>query len=133
MPRADLGATLLIANPTSHSGRGAQAVQVVRRFFAAYEAATTRFALRLTEAPGDGERFAAHAAGYDTVLALGGDGVIHEVVNGLMAIAPSERPRLGIIPFGSDHIEAGDTVILTARAGTVVNLEDAFDIAELKK
>ena len=103
MPRADLGATLLIANPTSHSGRGAQAVQVVRRFFAAYEAATTRFALRLTEAPGDGERFAAHAAGYDTVLALGGDGVIHEVVNGLMAIAPSERPRLGIIPFGSGN------------------------------
>ena len=43
------------------------------------------------------------------------------------------RDRKSIIPFGSDHIEAGDTVILTARAGTVVNLEDAFDIAEMKK
>ena len=43
------------------------------------------------------------------------------------------RDRKSFIPFGSDHIEAGDTVILTARAGTVVNLEDAFDIAELKK
>ncbi|MBQ6372954.1 MAG: Trk system potassium transporter TrkA [Clostridia bacterium] len=43
------------------------------------------------------------------------------------------RERKSIIPFGSDHIEAGDTVILTARAGTVVNLEDAFDIAEMKK
>ena len=36
------------------------------------------------------------------------------------------RNRHNIIPFGGDHIEAGDTVILTAKAGTVVNLEDAF-------
>ncbi len=36
------------------------------------------------------------------------------------------RDRKNIIPFGSDHIEAGDTVILTALAGTIVNLEDAF-------
>lgn len=43
------------------------------------------------------------------------------------------RERRNIIPFGGDHIEAGDTVILTAKAGTVVNLEDAFDIAEIKR
>jgi len=43
------------------------------------------------------------------------------------------RERKNIIPFGNDHIEAGDTVILTARAGTVINLEDAFDITEIKK
>ena len=43
------------------------------------------------------------------------------------------RERKSIIPFGGDHIEAGDTVILTARAGTVVNLEDAFEISEIKK
>ena len=36
------------------------------------------------------------------------------------------RDRHNIIPFGGDHIEAGDTVILTAKAGAVVNLEDAF-------
>ena len=43
------------------------------------------------------------------------------------------RERKSIIPFGSDHIEAGDTVILTAKAGTVVNLEDAFDISEIRR
>lgn len=43
------------------------------------------------------------------------------------------RERKNIIPFGSDHIEAGDTVILTAKAGTVVNLEDAFDLAQIKR
>ncbi len=40
------------------------------------------------------------------------------------------RERRCIIPFGGDHIEAGDTVILTARAGTVVDLGDAFDVTE---
>ena len=43
------------------------------------------------------------------------------------------RERKCIIPFGGDEIEAGDTVILTAKAGTVVNLEDAFDITEIRK
>ena len=43
------------------------------------------------------------------------------------------RERKNIIPFGSDHIEAGDTVILTAKAGTVVNLEDAFARTETKR
>ena len=43
------------------------------------------------------------------------------------------RERKLIIPFGSDHIEAGDTVILIATAGTVVNLEDAFDITEIRR
>ncbi len=43
------------------------------------------------------------------------------------------RERKSIIPFGSDHIEAGDTVILTAKAGTVINLEDAFDITEIRR
>lgn len=40
------------------------------------------------------------------------------------------RDRKNIIPFGSDHIAAGDKVILTAKAGSVVNLEDAFEIPE---
>ncbi|MBQ8088923.1 MAG: Trk system potassium transporter TrkA [Clostridia bacterium] len=43
------------------------------------------------------------------------------------------RNHKNIIPFGDDHIEAGDTVILTAKAGTVINLEDAFDGTEIRK
>lgn len=31
-----------------------------------------------------------------------------------------------IIPFGNDHIEAGDTVIIMARTSSVMNLEDAL-------
>ena len=41
--------------------------------------------------------------GYDTVVALGGDGVVHEVASGLMRIPEAFRPRLAIIPI---HREA---------------------------
>ena len=39
--------------------------------------------------------------GYDMVIAMGGDGTIHEVINGLMKIPGEKRPVLGIVPVGS--------------------------------
>lgn len=41
-------------------------------------------------------------------------------------VAVLVRNRHIIIPFGDDHIEAGDTVILMARARTIMGLEDAL-------
>ena len=103
MPRINLGSTLVIANPTSHSGKGAAAAEGVMRFFETYTAQTTDFRLMLTRCQEDATQMAAESAGCDTVIALGGDGVIHEVVAGLMRIDPARRPRLGIIPMGSGN------------------------------
>ena len=41
--------------------------------------------------------------GYDMVIAMGGDGTVHEVVNGLMMIPEEKRPILGIVPVGSGN------------------------------
>lgn len=41
--------------------------------------------------------------GYDLVIAAGGDGTVHEVVNGLMQLPAEKRPRLGIVPLGSGN------------------------------
>ncbi len=41
--------------------------------------------------------------GYDLVIAMGGDGTVHEVVNGLMQIPAGRRPQLGIVPVGSGN------------------------------
>ena len=41
--------------------------------------------------------------GYRRVVALGGDGTVHEVVNGLMRVPAEERPELGIVPIGSGN------------------------------
>jgi YegS/Rv2252/BmrU family lipid kinase len=42
-------------------------------------------------------------AGYGLVVAFGGDGTVHEVINGLMQVPPETRPRLGIVPLGSGN------------------------------
>ena len=103
MAHSPLGRTLLIANPAAHSGRGATGADFARRFLGSYASATNGYEVRLTEGPGDAVGLAAGATGFDTVLALGGDGVIHEVVNGLMELPAEARPQLGVIPLGSGN------------------------------
>jgi YegS/Rv2252/BmrU family lipid kinase len=41
--------------------------------------------------------------GYDMVIAMGGDGTVHEVVNGLMRVSAEKRPMLGVVPAGSGN------------------------------
>lgn len=41
--------------------------------------------------------------GYELVIAMGGDGTVHEVVNGLMRIPEEKRPLLGVVPVGSGN------------------------------
>jgi YegS/Rv2252/BmrU family lipid kinase len=40
---------------------------------------------------------------YDRVIAMGGDGTVHEVVNGLMKLPERIRPVLGVVPAGSGN------------------------------
>lgn len=57
--------------------------------------------LYATKGPRDAERIAAtmQARGVDIVMAAGGDGTIHEVINGLMQ--HENRPRFAILPAGT--------------------------------
>ncbi len=41
--------------------------------------------------------------GYELVIAAGGDGTVHEIVNGLMQVPAEKRPRLGVVPLGSGN------------------------------
>lgn len=41
--------------------------------------------------------------GYDLVVAVGGDGTVHEVINGIMSLPAEKRPRLGVVPMGSGN------------------------------
>jgi diacylglycerol kinase (ATP) len=41
--------------------------------------------------------------GYDLVIAMGGDGTVHEVMNGLMQLPEDKRPVLGVVPAGSGN------------------------------
>lgn len=99
---SQLGTMLLIANPAAQNGRGADAATEAAHLL---RTAVGEQALDvvLTERPGHAVALAAAADGYDTVLALGGDGIIHEVAGGLMERAAGVRPALGIVPVGSGN------------------------------
>ncbi|MGH7953148.1 MAG: diacylglycerol/lipid kinase family protein [Limisphaerales bacterium] len=71
-------------------------------------------ALKATVAPGDARRFAAEAVaeGFETIVAAGGDGTVHEVLNGI-GDAPNgfEKTRLGVLPLGTVNVFARELKI----------------------
>ncbi len=91
----------LIFNPMSDRGRAGQKASDLRAIVEEHGGADWVG----TEYPAHAVELAAKAGleGYDTVVALGGDGTTHEVINGLMRIAPPHRPRLGVAPIGSGN------------------------------
>ncbi|MBQ6395819.1 MAG: diacylglycerol kinase family lipid kinase [Atopobiaceae bacterium] len=103
VPRVSFGRTLIIANPNAHSGEGARGADIVERVLTDDISRTSSLDIRLTSGVGNGKELAASSAGYDTVIIVGGDGVIHEAVNGLMEIPEEERPRIGIVPMGTGN------------------------------
>ena len=98
-----LGRTLIIANPAAQSGYGEVIAGRLQRFLRMYFHDLGTFDLVRTERPRHAVDLAAAARGFDTVLALGGDGVIHEVANGLMQQPSATRPALGLLPVGSGN------------------------------
>lgn len=59
----------------------------------------------VTERPDQATELAEAAAliGFDRVVAMGGDGTVHQVINGLMRINAAQRPTLGVVPLGSGN------------------------------
>jgi diacylglycerol kinase (ATP) len=69
-----------------------------------YREAGRTLAVYLTRGPGDArERASSAAAEFDAVVALGGDGTVHEVVNGLADFGGPPRAALGIVPCGTGN------------------------------
>lgn len=102
MHATDFGRTLIIANPAAQSGAAREVAERLQRFLD-MTARASQFDLVLTERMGHAKELAAQAQGYRTVIALGGDGVIHEVVNGLMTQDEAIRPALAVLPVGSGN------------------------------
>ena len=89
--------TVVILNPAARSDR---ATRVLSRV----EALARDCSVCTTSAPGEAEVLARHAVkeGFDKIVAAGGDGTIHEVVNGL---AGSDA-TLGLLPIGTVNVFA---------------------------
>jgi YegS/Rv2252/BmrU family lipid kinase len=92
--------TFVIVNATASAGRARGRWVRVKDQLAAvrsFDSAHTQRAGHAMELARD-----ASAAGYELVVAFGGDGTVHETANGIMRGDPS-RTMLGIIPGGSGN------------------------------
>ena len=94
----------IVVNPASGEGRAKRHWPALARALAV---AGLRFEAVHSECPGHAEQLAQDglAAGYRRLLAVGGDGSIHELVNGVLA-ARSVDPRdlvVGVAPLGSGN------------------------------
>jgi diacylglycerol kinase (ATP) len=101
---------LVIVNPASGGGGGEK---LQPRVESRLRARHIPFRLVSTEAPGDAWRWAreARAEGVERILCVGGDGTVHEVVNGLLGDGEAARagvsrpplPDLAVLPVGTGN------------------------------
>lgn len=105
----------LVYNPTAGRGRAPAALERALRLL---DVAGAEYRLHTSEAPGHATELAAATPPGSVVVAVGGDGTVHEVVRGLVLSGPwrrsdglvptdpeplprEERKTLGVIPVGS--------------------------------
>jgi len=110
---------LFIVNPAALGGQGLQAWE---RFRAQWPDPVDLDDAVITHGPDHATDLAAAAEGYETLVAVGGDGTAREAVVGLMARCPP-RPRLALIPAGTGNDVARSLGILTVEDG-VAALQD---------
>lgn len=85
--------------------------------------------LRPTTSPESARELAAAAVreGFDTVIAVGGDGTFNEVLNGVGQVEGAfETVRLGLLPLGTANVFAKEL-------GLPLNLADALDVIRRKR
>lgn len=118
---------ILIANPISGKGH---ARDIAEQAYAALTESGHQGQLVFTSASGDAMRFAREAVsdGIRSVIACGGDGTLHEVVNGI-AMVPDVT--LGVLPCGRGNDFAAaigvplkpDAAIATLLSGTPIRVD----------
>ena len=92
----------LILNPMADMGRAWKTANALRPIAQEFKGELTWSG---TVYPTHAIELAKQAAeeGCDLVIAMGGDGTAHEVMNGLMQIPEHKRPVMGVVPIGSGN------------------------------
>jgi diacylglycerol kinase (ATP) len=92
----------VILNPYANRWGAKEQIPAVRQ---AFESAGVAYDLFVTEWVGHGKALASDTAGYDAVVAAGGDSTVSEVVNGLISSSAHDGPTrpLGVLPLGTGN------------------------------
>ncbi len=123
------GRVLLVANPAAQRGNGAQAATIACDLLREW-LGEDAVELALTERPRHAVEVASRASRdrFASVVVLGGDGVVHEVVNGLMQLSADDRPRLGLVPVGSGNDYARTLGMSESVPDAIVQFLDAREL-----
>src|SRR5512143_656534 len=93
--------TKFLVNPNADMGRAWRTVADLRPLVEEFGGADWAGTVSPTHATALARQAAEE--GYNLLIAAGGDGTVHEVINGLMQAPVETRPRLGIVPLGSGN------------------------------
>jgi YegS/Rv2252/BmrU family lipid kinase len=93
--------TLFLVNPSADKGSAWRSVDKFRPLVEEFGGADWVGTVYPTHATVLAQEAAEE--GYQLVIAAGGDGTVHEVINGLMRVPFEARPNLGIVPLGSGN------------------------------
>jgi YegS/Rv2252/BmrU family lipid kinase len=88
----------IILNPAANHGETGKLAGKMGELFSG----KLDFDLQLTKGPKHAIKIARDLFGYDLVIAVGGDGTAHEVVNGL-TLSNNKETALGLLPTGSGN------------------------------
>lgn len=112
---------VLIVNPYSGEKQSSKILTTIKPFF---DSKGVRLSVIETAFPGHARELAACLSldEYDGLLALGGDGTFHEIVNGMLGRHDGKTTAIGMIPGGTgnsvlhdlgleDHIKATEAII----------------------
>jgi YegS/Rv2252/BmrU family lipid kinase len=90
----------VILNPSADLGRGILKKEIIKSEGEKWGG----FDLVVTDRQGHASKLAHQAVGegYDVIVAAGGDGTVHEVVNGMLQDG-KPRSKLGVIPIGTGN------------------------------
>jgi diacylglycerol kinase family enzyme len=103
---------ILIYNPASGQNRERRSEQVLR---AAEVLRGAGVEVQTCTTTGAGSAIVqarqAAEAGFDTIVACGGDGTVNEVLNGVMTAATDTPATIGVIPLGSGNLLATDLLL----------------------
>ena len=122
----------LIANGASLKGKIAKHLEIVKQVF---EKAGKKLEVLLTTKAGDAKTFTEEitkSGGAHTIIAMGGDGTLHEIINGFHDF---ENCSLGLIPSGTgnDFAEGAGIPFDTKKAAEIIayNQPQPIDFIEL--
>lgn len=93
----------LIYNPTSGQEIIKKYIVDILDKLESYGYETSAFATTAEENSAKNEAERVSKAGFDLIVAAGGDGTLNEVINGMMEVEKVKRPRFAIIPTGTTN------------------------------